>query len=133
METVMEEVQNVEPKKKAYEKNKKKNYVDERNEVLLRLYNILGVTDTNREFSSDYIEESEERTNAIYELEPDIIKYFNVSTWSSFKKDIVISRRALSIVKSLLKDMNVNYDALNVRKMQKGEVKHITIYKLSDK
>ncbi len=117
--------------KKTRIKNKNKKYIDERNDVLARLYQIIGITDTNKQFSSNHIEESEEIINRIYELEPDIKKYYSVSTWPSYKKDVIVTRRPLSIVKSLLKDMNINYETLNVRKTYKDEIKHSTIYKLT--
>jgi len=119
--------------KKTFEKNKKKNYIDERKDVLARLYQIIGITDTNKEFYSNSFD-NEEIANQIYSLEPDILLYFNVSTWPAFKKSIpVLEKRPLSIVKSLLKDMNIEITSMNIRikKVPKEPPINITQYKIS--
>jgi hypothetical protein len=130
---LQDDTNNAVPKKeKAFEKNKKRVYADERTDVLTRLYAIIGITDTNKEFYSDSFDD-ETIIQSILELEGDIIKYFNVSGWPAFKKmETPVAKRPLSIVKSLLKDMNVNYNAVNlrIRKNPKEQPVNITQYKL---
>lgn len=128
---MVDEINDEQPKK-AFEKNKKRIYADERKELLERLYGIIGITETNKEFYSDSFD-SEETINSISELESDIVKYFNVSGWPAFKKmETPVAKRSLSIVKSLLKDMNIEYGAINlrVRKNPKDQPVNITQYKL---
>jgi hypothetical protein len=108
---------NVETNKKTklFEKNKKGIYIDERKDVLRRLYEILQITDTNKIFFSDFVDR-EDITNAIMTLEEDVIKYYNVSTWASFKKNVTLKNgRSLSMVKSILKDMDIKIEKLNTR------------------
>jgi len=121
-----------EKKERHFEKNKKKLYIDERNDVLHRLYEIIGITDTNKEFYSDSFDK-EELINQINGLENDLLKYFNVSGWSAFKKlDTPLNKRPLSLVKSILKDMNIEYSSINlrIRKDPKDAPVNITQYKL---
>ena len=102
-------------KTKSFEKNKKGIYIDERKDVLRRLYEILQITETNKIFFSDFVDR-EDITNAIMTLEEDIVKYYNVSTWASFKKNVTLKNgRSLSMVKSILKDMDIKIEKLNTR------------------
>ena len=102
-------------KTKSFEKNKKGIYIDERKDVLIRLYEILQITETNKIFFSDFVDR-EDITNAIMTLEEDIVKYYNVSTWASFKKNVTLKNgRSLSMVKSILKDMDIKIEKLNTR------------------
>lgn len=119
-------------KTKAFEKNRKYIYVEQRNEILNRIYDVLQITETNKVFFSDFVER-EEIANAILELEEDIKRYFNVSTWSSFKKNVVIkNNRALSIVKSVLKDMNVLFEKYNTKKKSypNNDIIYVTQYRI---
>jgi len=121
-----------EKKEKYFLKNKKRIYLDERKCVLNRLYEIIGITETNREFYSDSFD-NDDISNEIYGLEPDILKYFNVSGWAAFKKlDTPLNKRPLSLVKSILKDMNIEYSSINlrIRKDPKDAPVNITQYKL---
>jgi hypothetical protein len=38
--------------------------------------------------------------------------YFSCSTWSAFKQNCNVKKSALSVVKSILNDMNVEYDTV---------------------
>ena len=129
------EAQNVEEQKKEkhFEKNKKRIYADERKDVLNRLYQIIGITETNKEFYSDSFD-NEEISNQIIQLEGDLHKYFNISGWPAFKKlDTPLNKRPLSLVKSILKDMNIEYTSINlrIRKNPKDQPVNITQYKLT--
>jgi hypothetical protein len=119
-------------KVKTFEKNKKGIYIDERKEVLKRLYEILQITDTNKIFFSDIVERPD-ITYLIMGLEDDVKKYYNVSTWASFKKNVTLKNgRSLSMVKSILKDMNIDLEKLNtrIRRDPKEDMIYTTQYRI---
>jgi hypothetical protein len=88
---------------------KVENYEVERKQVLQKMLDILGITDTNKMFSLKELDANEQKQNDILALEPDIKKYFFYSNWTCFKKPC--KRRYLSFIKYVMKDMNINLKA----------------------
>jgi len=97
--------QNIITKKKRVF-NKKYKYQKERKEILNKLISIVGTTFFSHEIDMDI-----EKQNKILEMDEDIKKYFNVSNWCAYKigKNLKKENRPISIVKSILKDMNIEY------------------------
>jgi len=83
-------------------------YKKEQNELIKKIFNIIGINKENNIFYSHLIDRDDDIQNNIYKLEEDIKKYFKVSSWPAFKK-LDVERRYLSIIKSICKDMNLTY------------------------
>ena len=119
-----------EPTKKRV-RNKSKLFEQQRKEVLERLYTI--ILDKENCFYSHEIENNEEIKEQIENLNEDILKYFNVSTWSSFKKDIILEKKTMSTIKSLLRDMNVNIETVSGKLKINNTHLNTTRYKILDR
>ncbi len=117
-------------KKRTFVKNKKKLYVVQRNEILKNIFNIIGINNNNKTFYSNIIEESNEIDHQITNLEENILTFFNVSSWPAFKKNSKITdKKSLSIIKSVLKDMDIEYVSSCIRiKDQNLNTKYATMY-----
>lgn len=87
-------------------KNKEKIFKTQRKEILDKILVITGTT-----FHTHDIDTNLDKQQKILELEPQIKQYFNVSNWSAFKntKQLGDGKRPISIVKSVLKDMGIEY------------------------
>ena len=87
-------------------KNKEKIFKTQRKEILDKILLITGMTFHTHEIDTNLNKQTE-----ILELEPQIKQYFNVSNWSAFKntKQLGDGKRPISIVKSVLKDMGIEY------------------------
>jgi hypothetical protein len=84
-------------------------YDDERNDIISKLFNILGINDMNITVSLHDLDTNKIKQNQIIELVLDIKKYFICSKWSCFRKPAEsIGRYYLSIIKNLIKNMNYN-------------------------
>ncbi len=85
------------------------NYTNERNELLQKIINILGISKENNMISLKKMDENIELQNKILELIPDIKKYFLCSRWSYFSNQHTDFKRSyLSLIKSVLKSMDIN-------------------------
>lgn len=99
-------------------KNKEKIFKTQRKEILDKLLLITGYT-----FHTHDIETNLDKQRKILELEPLIKQYFNVSNWSAFKntKQLADVKRPISIVKSVLKDIGIEYQSKSyVLKQDRG-------------
>ena len=117
-----------EPKKKKIEKKKDIKYPIQRNEVLKKIYDIIGVSQKKPYFRSHEIDFSNDIDQLIEELEPVIQQYFNVSSWTAYKSNNVVNKRSLSIVRSILKDMNVKFTSATEKLFDNPDCKFTTIY-----
>ena len=116
------------PKKKKIEKKKDIKYPTQRNEVLRKVYEIIGVSQTKPYFRSHEIDFSDEIYQQIEILDPEIQQFFNVSSWTAYKSNNVVNKRSLSIVRSILKDMNVKYTSATEKLINNPNCKFTTIY-----
>ena len=105
-------------------------YTEERNELLQKLYNILGVNETNRMFSLKELDKNEQKQQAIIDLVPEIKKYFLCSRWNYFNnKDRECKRIYLSLIKAFFKNMNIKMNvATLVKKNDDNTSKYETFY-----
>jgi len=106
-------------------KNKHRLYALERKQILNKIFDIIGITETNKKFYSHEIENDSIKKQKIFDLEPEINKYFIVCTWTAFKPKRNIERRAISIIKSLLKDMKIDVLTYQI-KIKNENNKYIT-------
>jgi hypothetical protein len=90
-------------------------YDKERNDILIKLFNILDINESNNKFSLHKMDADTEKQKAILELEPEIKKYFICSDWTCFKGKPV-KRKWLSMTKYLIKEMN--YTFIQSRKVE---------------
>ena len=91
-------------KNKGGRPSKRLKYVEERKDVLNKLYYILGVTENNTVF---YFEDIDDDKKAqIKELEGDIKKYFNAGKWSCFVRNL--DDPLSSLIRTILKDMKIS-------------------------
>lgn len=105
------------------------NYTEERKDVLDRLLNILEVTKTNNMLSLKKLDESIDKQKMIMELEEDIKRYFLCSKWSYFNnKDRKMKRVYLSLIKMIMKDMNVTMTTSTLVTKTKENIKKYETY-----
>lgn len=93
---------------------KKITFKKERVEVLQSLFIILGITNTSNRFYLYDIENDSGKIDKIMALKDDIKKYFNAGGWAIFSKDDVL-RPYMSLIRSLLKDMDVRFFTVNTK------------------
>ena len=79
-------------------------YNKERQDVLNKMFSILGINENNNTFLLHELDSNVDKQNKILELEPDIKKYFICGSWSCFRTPD-IKRKPLSMIKCLMKDM----------------------------
>ena len=96
-------------KKRTFLKHKNIKFIEERKLILNKILNIIGITETNKIFRSYDLDLNINAQKEILNLCPDILKYFSTSLWASFRSDRTITKRYLSIIKSILKEMNINF------------------------
>ena len=88
----------------------------ERKELLNKLLNYIGITDTVKVFYIEDIDANQDTQTKIEALSEDVKKYFNFGNWPFFCKQIDQKVRWLSLTKSILKAMNV--------KIKRGHIKN---------
>ncbi len=80
-------------------------YENERKILLNKMFEILGINESNNTFSLHKIDNNIDLQNEILNLESEIKKVFICGEWSFFKKKIGVKRRWLSLIKCLIKAM----------------------------
>jgi len=113
--------------KKKKVRNKNKLYPIERKELLNKLLLIL-MNENENSFCSHEIELNESKKLQIEQLSEDILKYFNVSTWSAFKTNQVVDKKTISTIRSIFKEMNVNYETYSSKRKENDKIINTTIY-----
>jgi len=115
--------------KKIYKKNIK--FKKERLDILLKIYTIIGLNETNKKFTT--LDINEIKQNQIMELVPEITKYFRVSSWSYFNKKKIIDKPHLSIIRCIFREMNITYACSSCKiKNENQEYINTTIYILNN-
>lgn len=85
---------------------KKDVFIDERKQLLQKLNDILGITDTNNAFYLYHLDNDFEKQQKIYELEKEVKEYFRCCEWTYFTKNT--KKKYLSLIRSIYHDMNFN-------------------------
>ena len=98
-------------------------YKNEREEICIKLLNILHL-DANNSFLLADLDADTEKQIAILSMKEEIQKCFACSTISSFKPNFVCKRPYLNIVKSILRQQNYLFNGISiVIKLENGESK----------
>jgi hypothetical protein len=106
-------------------------YDKERQDVLNKMFQILGINESNNKFLLHELDADIDKQNKILELEPDIKKYFICGKWGCFK-DPTMKRKYLSFIKNTMKNMDYNLIATKINIKQddntfKTHTKYIVI------
>jgi hypothetical protein len=102
--------QTAKPKKLGGRPKKSVLFQDERAEILIKLNNILGITDKNKMFYLCDIDNDENKKDQIMSLKDDVVKYFSNKDHAIFRKDLKkeLPRPFISLVRSIYKEMKIN-------------------------
>jgi hypothetical protein len=104
-------------------------YTEERKETAKKMLSILGINEDNKMFSLQKLDEDLEKQKKIMDLIEEIKKYFLYSRWSYFgNKKKEFKRAYLSIIKYLMKDMNIKMYSTFVHKKIDDKIKCETFY-----
>jgi len=103
-------------------------YKDEQQNLLLKLYEIIGITSEKKEFYTHEIDFNSNIKKAIDDLIPDIKKYFSASTWGCMQKKRKTNKIHLSLIRFILKNMNVKYKSLSCKFKLDGKYINSTLY-----
>lgn len=93
---------------------KNEKYSEERKKILNKLLNIMNIDEKNNIFFIDELENDEIKKKQILELICGIKQYFSYCSWVYFSKTDV-PHPFTSLVKSILKDMNIKYNSVSIR------------------
>ncbi len=122
----MEDTKDIKIKKKKLNKNVR--YIEERKQVLQKIYDILNITETNKLFYA-FMLDQENVQNKIDEMTEDFRKYFTTSKWPSLRKNSVANQKHIAIVRSILKEMDITYKVASYRyRNEDGSCIPTTIY-----
>jgi hypothetical protein len=100
-------------------KPKKNMFVNERNEVIAKLNQIVGIKDVGH-FDLDNIDEIKQKK--ITNLDTDVKKYFVCSSWTYFK-DYDMDKPFLSLLKNIYKSMGYKVIQMATTKKENGILK----------
>jgi hypothetical protein len=116
------------PKQDRYKKYK---YQNERKDITKQLLQVLKINGENKMFNSYDLDHDEETQKKILDMIPNIEKYYTVASWSYYRKEKKKERPYLSIIKSVLKDMSIHFDATVGRKTVDNKINSYSIYNIS--
>ena len=90
-------------------KKKSELYTNERQIIFNKILEILNISesDKNKTFTLSYLDNNVKIQNQILELEQNIRSFFASRSWSCFANHN-IKRKVLSIIKNVIKEMNLN-------------------------
>lgn len=105
---------------------RKKNYLfsKERSDILNK---ILLLTSTK--INSRNVESNANIKQELDIIIPDIKKYFSTSNWPAFKPNT--TKKHISLIKSILNDMNINYETIILRTNLNNKSSTVTIYSVN--
>lgn len=89
-------------------------YIKERKDVLNKVLNILQINEKNNTFYISELENDTAKKEQIFNLTNEIKQYFSCGKWVYFSKPNV-PNMCTSLIKSILKDMNVSFDSVSIR------------------
>lgn len=112
------------------ERNKKYKYKDERKALTKKILQILNVTNANKTFDSNDLDNNYEKKKALLDLIPEIEQYFSVSKWCFWRKEN--NNKHISLAKSLLKDMGIDVNSSIKKIKNKEKFTYYTIYMITN-
>ena len=105
------------------------NFVNEQKEVLNKLLEILGINENNKSFSLHELDDDKDKQDRIYELIPDIKRYFKTGSWTFLRNDKA-QRKYMSIIRKIFKSLEINYNKYNKNISKNGDYICLTIYEI---
>lgn len=119
-------------KKSRNKLTKKEQYVNERKEVIMEIYNLLKINDKNKTFILYEIENSDEIKMKINDLDSRIKKYFKVGNWNYYiQKNKTSTSPIIGLLRALLKDNDIDLTKKDISIMVDGKRHRTTKYYLS--
>ena len=107
--------------------NKNIQYAAEQQGILQRINNILGINENNKVIYVYDLENNGTKQQQIYDLIPDIRKYFVCGEWPIFSKNIK-TYRYMSIVKGVYKSMSVKWITAKKNIVRNNETVRSLVY-----
>lgn len=104
-------------KKKRVVRKKNDIYKENQQEVVKKLNEILGITDTNNKFILEELKRDEEKQGKILGLEEEVKKYFACHDWAYFKNRV--NNKWLCLMRSIYRECG--YELLYKLKTRNGE------------
>lgn len=104
-------------------------YDAERRVVLDRMFEILGISESNKTICLNDIDKDEAKLKAIDNLDVDIKKYFLTSGWNCYSRHNV-KRKYYSLLKYLLRELSIEYKESKMKQikmLEDGSSKSSTI------
>ena len=128
------EIENIIAKpKKVISRLKRNNFLEDRMRTSQQILNIIGITETNKTFYSHIIDEDINIQSFIYNLDDEIKRTFQTSSWTAYKPGFEkLERRYLSIIKSVLKSTNIIYTSASLKLKYKGSIINTTLYTIQN-
>ncbi len=111
---------------------KKVLFSKERNDMIVKLEGLLGLTDTNRKFLLADLDNNVNTQNEITKLDGDIRKYFSCGSWPYFTFENG-QKKYISLVKSIYKDMGYELTKKAIVLEKDGYFKHTHEYEVIKK
>ena len=97
--------------KSSISKIKNIKYSKEQNDILNKIYNIIGIDENKRSFYTHEFDYDENKSKLIEDLSKDIKKYFSASLWSCFNKKKKLDKQYISLIKNIFKDLKIQYNS----------------------
>ena len=97
--------------KSSISKIKNIKYSNEQNDILNKIYNIIGLDENKRSFYTHEFDYDEDKRKLVEDLSEDIKKYFSASLWSCFNKKKKLDKQYISLIKNIFKDLKIQYNS----------------------
>ena len=104
---------------------------DKRDEMKMKLLEILEITEDKSYFTLNEIDSNEEMKKRILELEKDCQKYFTTGSWTYFinkKKGKINDRSYLTFLRNIMNECNIGYINKQTSTIKDGKVIYMTKY-----
>lgn len=115
---------------KAGRPTKKNKYDVERQTIIEKLDEIIGISDSNRSFYFYDLDNNIEKQNQIFALQDEIKRFFKAGNWNIFTKDLK-TRKYLSLLKSVYRDMGYTFIPITKSIKMDGKPRRCAGYQLN--
>ena len=96
---------------------KSSKYYEERQDIIKKLNNILGITSINNSFYIYELDNNIEKQKQILDLKRDIKEYFPCSKWAVYNNSSKLKKEYISLIRSVYKYMNyeITYKSITIK------------------
>jgi hypothetical protein len=119
---------NIDNNKKRGQPSKAIRFPNERMMVAKKILNILGITKDNNIFKLN--DKTTRLQQSIFDLEPEVRKYFNAGGWNIYKKGIEVEKGFISVTKHVMKEVGVK--VIHSQTYEKGIVYSLYQFDVSE-